>query len=139
MEHYLRKGGARPGLAHLLQTAASLKAQKRIEHIVLWTAASNRNGWVTFLSQCLERLADLPPGTIDRVLTSEHSTKRHRTGRVIKDLRLVATDTSNIIMVDDKPSFVQHGRVIEVRVCDKCEESCPRFAPPVPFIPSPVD
>mmetsp|Transcript_15755 Transcript_15755/g.28332 ORF Transcript_15755/g.28332 Transcript_15755/m.28332 type:complete len:535 (+) Transcript_15755:426-2030(+) len=114
VERYLKKGGARPGLAQLIQTAAELKASGRIEHIVVWTAASNRNGWVTFLSQCLERLAGVVPGTIDRVLTCEHSTKRHRTGRVIKDLRVLTTDTSGIVMVDDKPSFVQHGRVVQV-------------------------
>jgi len=114
VENYLKQGGARPGLAQLIQTAAELKATGRIDHVVVWTAASNRNGWVTFLSQCLERLAEVPPGTIDRVFTCEHSTKRHRTGRVIKDLRLLATDTSNIVMVDDKPTFVQHGRVIQV-------------------------
>lgn len=114
VENYLKKGGARPGLAQLIQTAAELKANGRIDHIVVWTAASNRNGWVTFLSQCLERLAGVAPGTIDRVLTAEHSTKRHRSGRVIKDLRLITTDTSNIVMVDDKPTFIQHGRVIQV-------------------------
>ena len=114
VDNYLKKGGARPGLVQLIQTAAELKANGRIDHIVVWTAASNRNGWVTFLSQCLERLSGVAPGTIDRVLTCEHSTKRHRTGRVIKDLRLITTDTSNIVMVDDKPAFVQHGRVIQV-------------------------
>ena len=56
-----------------------------------------------------------PPGDDQKCGEAEHSTKRHRTGRVIKDLRLITTDTSNVVMVDDKPSFVQHGRVIYFR------------------------
>lgn len=114
IEQYLRSGGARPGLVHLLQSAASMIKGGRLDHVVLFTAASNVNGWVTFLRECLENLAEVPSGTISRTITMEHCKKRHKTGRVIKDLRCICSDTSRLVMVDDKPQFVQHGRVIHV-------------------------
>lgn len=114
VKFYLEKGAARPGLKRLLQRVAHLKAAGRISELLLWTSASNLNGWVTFLSKCLQHYANLSEYSIDRVLTREHATKRHRTGRIMKDLRLISTDTSKTVMVDDKPSFVQYGRVIRV-------------------------
>lgn len=114
IEEYLQRGGLRPGVVHLLRSAAALKQAGRLDHIVIFTAASNRNGWVTFLRSCLERLAGLAPGTISRVITMEHCAKRNPHGRIVKDLRLVCTDTTNVVMVDDKPEYVQHGRVIRV-------------------------
>lgn len=114
VDEYLKRGGVRPGTVALLRRAAALRDAGRLDHIVMFTAASNKNGWVTFLRDCLERLAELPPGTISRVITMEHCSKRNQHGRLIKDLRLVCSNTSNVVMVDDKPEFVQHGRVVQV-------------------------
>jgi len=115
VDEYLRRGGARPGVAELLQAANTLKAAGKLDHIVLYTAASNQQGWVTFLKDALEQLAGVPAGTISLVIAAEQCCARDpSTGRVIKDLRRVCADTSRTIIVDDKPEFVTHGSVIAV-------------------------
>jgi len=115
VEEYLRKGGARPGSAELLQQAAGLLRLGAIDEVVIFTAASNHNGWVNFLAAALEQLSGVPPGTISRILSAEDCRERDpSTGRAFKDLRLVAPDPSQVLIIDDKPDFVQHGQVIPV-------------------------
>lgn len=115
VEKYLRAGGGRPGSISLLQTAAKMLRRGQLDHIVMFTAASNANGWVTFLRECMEVYAGIPAGTISHIIALEQClTCDKTTGRVIKDLRRICTDTSNVVMVDDKPEYVEHGRVIKV-------------------------
>ena len=115
VNNYLHAGrGARPGARQLLRTAAFMKQQGYIDQIVMFTAASNKHGWVHFLRDCLEIYAGLPAGTVSHVICMEHCTKRHRCGRVMKDLRHICPDTARVLIVDDKPEYIQCGQVIPV-------------------------
>jgi len=115
VEEYLRKGGARPGTAELLQHAAHLIRQGVLDEVVIFTAASNHNGWVDFLRASLEEFAGVPYGTISRIIAGEDCrTRDSATGRAFKDLRLVSQDSSQVLIIDDKPDFVQHGEVVAV-------------------------
>ena len=118
-----RPGAGRPGARELLQCAARLKAEGRLDHVVVFTAASDKTGWVAFLVDLLQDYAGVPKGTIEHVVTREHVTAFDPlTGQTLKDLRLVCDDTSNLVMVDDKPQYVHHGRVIAV---PPYEQHCP--------------
>jgi hypothetical protein len=113
--NYLREGAARPGTKELLQTAWRLKAERRLDRLVIFTAASDKTGWVTFLVGLLEEYAEIPQGTIDYVATREHVKVFDSTsGQTLKDLRLICDDTRHLVMVDDKPEFVNFGPVIKV-------------------------
>jgi len=109
---FLRRGAGRPGTAQLLRQAAALKASGRLDHVVLFTAAKNESGWVTYLAGCLEAFAEVPAGTVERVVAREDVGPLSfcpRTGHLVKDLRLLCTDPSRVLLVDDKPHFVHSG------------------------------
>jgi len=110
----LSAGAARPGTVELLQLAHRLKRQGRVDHVVVWTAASDTTGWVRFLVSCLEEFAGVPHGTVGAVLCREDVLPPGAPGQVIKDLRRVCGDASRVVIVDDKPQFVRHGTCLTV-------------------------
>jgi len=110
----LSAGAARPGTVELLQLAHRLKQQGRVDHVVVWTAASDTTGWVRFLVSCLEEFAGVPRGTVGAVLCREDVLPAGMPGQVIKDLRRVCGDASRVVIVDDKPQFVRHGTCLAV-------------------------
>jgi len=115
VENYLKKGGARPGSAELLQRAYAMLQNGSIDEIIIFTAASNHTGWVDFLKAALEEYAGIPPESISRIISAEHCTARDpSTGRSYKDLRLVHPDTSKVLIIDDKPDYVRNGTVVAV-------------------------
>ena len=113
-QHFITKylvnlRGARPGTKELLKMAFGLKEEGKLDHIVLFTAASNATGWVTFLAECLADYAEIPRTAISRVVAKEDCPGQSSLsgGRIVKDLRLICTDASNVIIVEDKPEFVR--------------------------------
>ena len=112
VSEYLAKGGARPGCKELLRELAQLRAEGSLDEVVIFTGASDFDGWVSFLKQCLEAYAGTP-GLFGRVISSTPNSPR-RGGRIIKDLSLVSPDAESVVLVDDKPEFAWKGYVIGV-------------------------
>jgi hypothetical protein len=112
----LKAGVARPGSKEMLQLGARLKSEGRIDHFVIFTAASNQTGWVSFLVSCLEEYAGLDEGSIEGIVCREDVQGRAPPlpALMIKDLRRICTAPSNVLIVDDKPQLVQFGNVIGV-------------------------
>ena len=107
-EYLVKLRGARPGTKELLKMAHGLQQKGQLDHIVLFTAASNATGWVTFLAECLADYAEIPRTAISRVVAKEDCPEPVISGgRIVKDLRLICTDASNVIIVEDKPQFVR--------------------------------
>ena len=107
-EYLVKLHGARPGTKELLKMAYDLKEKGKLDHIVLFTAASNATGWVTFLAESLADYAEIPQNAISLVVSVENCQSPVISGgRIVKDLRLICTDASNVIIVEDKPEFVR--------------------------------
>ena len=116
VRHYLAQGGARPGLRRLLQTLEGWKRCGRIDEVGIFTAASNSNGWVTFLQECMEMYSQTP-GLFQSCIAREDSPlAASETGgvRTVKDLSLVSPDAEHVVLIDDKPEFALNGYVIGV-------------------------
>ena len=116
VRHYLECGGARPGLRELLKTLEEWKQIGRIDEVAIFTAATNINGWVTFLQECIEMYAGTP-GLFQSCITRENSpiaTTKAGGMRTIKDLSLVSPDAKQVVLIDDKPDYAINGYVIGV-------------------------
>lgn len=116
VRHYLERGGARPWLRELLKTLEEWKRVGRIDEVGIFTAASNSNGWVTFLQECMEIYARTP-GLFESCITRETSPLAiTETGgvRTVKDLSLVSPDAEHVVLIDDKPDYALNGYVIGV-------------------------
>lgn len=115
VDHYLKRGGARPWLSEVLQTLAQWKQIGRIDEVGIFTAASNSNGWVTFVQKCMEAYAQTP-GLFQSCYTREHSplAVTEQGARTIKDLSLVSPDAEHVVLIDDKPDYALNGYVIGV-------------------------
>lgn len=112
---FLENGAARPGAKELIRFACSLKVQGRLDRLVIFTAAPNTAGWVTYLVSILEEYAGVPQGSVDMILSREDVLGNLTvTGPIVKDLRLICRDTSRTLMVDDKPHLVRFGNVLGV-------------------------
>lgn len=114
-QKYLKEyNGIRPGTIELLRTLYDLKKKKYIDKLCIWTAASNHMKWVTFLVNSLCKISSIPIDAFDIILTREDSLgKMYVNGhsRVEKNMLFLAkklncSDTSNFIMIDDKPQYV---------------------------------
>lgn len=112
---YLQNGGARPWLLELLQGLHQWKEQGRIDEVAIFTAASNQNGWVTFLRDCMELYAGVP-GLFGKVVSRETSPLvcTENGTRTVKDLSMIGKDANQVVLIDDKPQFVLNGYVIGV-------------------------
>jgi hypothetical protein len=116
VQHYLAAGGARPWLREFLQRMQTWKASGRIDRVVVFTAASNATGWVTFLVECMEHYAGTPglfQGTIARE-QSPRALDEDGNTRVLKDLARLSGDPRSVVLIDDKPRFAINGFVIGV-------------------------
>jgi len=116
-------GVVRPHLKKFLQTLDRWKKEGKIHGVGIFTAASNKDGWVNFNKKCLENYT----GTLfDKVITREialaHGAEMKKEigdnniiyKRIIKNLKLVSPIPENVILVDDKPEYVINGIVIDV-------------------------
>ena len=108
-EYLIKQHAARPGTVELLRVAQGLKDAGRLDHVVLFTAASNSHGWVDYLADCLTELAGVRRDVITRIISAEDCPRKRESPRIIKDLRLVCSDASNVLIVDDKPQYVRGG------------------------------
>ena len=116
VQHHLSKGGARPHLIQLLQTLNNWKAAGDISEVVIFTSATNAEGWVTFLVQCLEEYARTP-FLFGRTFAREDAPLvGHVQGqpRIRKDLSRVGLNPDLVVLVDDKPDLAFNGRVLAV-------------------------
>eukprot|EP00656_Telonema_subtile_P021488 TRINITY_DN2252_c0_g1_i4.p1 TRINITY_DN2252_c0_g1~~TRINITY_DN2252_c0_g1_i4.p1 ORF type:complete len:302 (+),score=73.06 TRINITY_DN2252_c0_g1_i4:83-988(+) len=113
VDKYLARGGARPGVIKLMRELATLVAHDQLDEVVMFTAASNQEGWVSFLKECLEQYAGTP-GLFGRVLSREDITAVAPDGRMLKDLSLVSPDAEYVVLLDDKPQYAWKGFVIGV-------------------------
>ena len=113
--YYLLKGGARPWLKQMLQTLERWKRIGRIGVVAIFTAADNKNGWVTFIKDCLELYAETP-SLFSRILTREdlRCVQTQYGKQIVKDLSLVSPDAESVVLIDDKPANVLNGYVIRV-------------------------
>jgi hypothetical protein len=119
IDSYLALGGARPGLTDLLSTLRLWRQQGRIDRIVVFTAASNLNGWVDFLCGCIERFVLGPdaPGEAERPLFDGMFVREDSPtvcGRTWKDLSRVSCDKDSVVLIDDKPAYALNGYVVGV-------------------------
>jgi hypothetical protein len=116
VEYYLEEGGTRPYLKELLQKLQEWKQTARINEVSICTSASNVNGWVTFIKQCMELYADTH-GLFRRVIAREQCprTMTH-TGYVqtLKDLSIFSTDPDYVVIISTTPEYVINGRAIGV-------------------------
>jgi len=108
-EYLIKQHAARPGTVELLRVAQGLKDAGRLDHVVLFTAASNSQGWVDYLADCLTELAGVRRDVITRIISADDCPRKLGSSRIIKDLRLVCSDASNVLIVDDKPQYVRGG------------------------------
>merc|ERR1712195_52082 len=116
VRHYLECGGARPWLRELLKTLEEWKRIGRIDEVAIFTAASNSNGWVTFLQDCMELYAQTP-GLFETCIARENSplaVSESGGVRTVKDLSLVSPDAEHVVLIDDKPEYALNGYVIGV-------------------------
>lgn len=116
VEHYLEVGGARPGLREFLQRMETWKASGRIDRVVVFTAASNATGWVTFLMGCMEHYANTP-GLFQGCIVREQCPRaldEDGNVRVLKDLAQLSGDPYSVVLIDDKPRLAINGLVIGV-------------------------
>merc|ERR1712166_1178432 len=116
VRHYLECGGARPWLKQLLKTLEEWKRIGRIDEVAIFTAASNSNGWVTFLQECMELYAQTP-GLFGSCIARENSPLAVAESggvRTVKDLSLVSPDAEHVVLIDDKPEYALNGYVIGV-------------------------
>merc|ERR1712166_28778 len=113
VDDYLRHGGARPGVSKLLQDLSELLSQGMIDEVVMFTAASDAEGWVSFLKDCLEQYAGTP-GLFGRVLSRQANSPLAADGRMLKDLSLVSSEPRHVVLLDDKPEYAWKGFVIGV-------------------------
>lgn len=104
---YLEKGIARPYLKELIQKIYQLKQEGKIKKVVMYTAAANTYGWVTFLSKLIPAYAGVPSDFYDLVL-SRNNTSFIRNA-YIKNLAFIDSNTSKIVMVDDAPQNIIKG------------------------------
>lgn len=117
VDMYMVQGGARPHLCETLQTLQRWLQQGRINEVFIFTAASNHNGWVDFLKQCMEEYAGTS-GLFGRCVSRCHisSVKRAANGayHYAKDLSLISPYIDNVLLIDDKPDYVANGLVLGV-------------------------
>lgn len=104
---YFEKGIARPYLKEFIQHIYQLKLQGKIKKVVMYTAASNHYGWVTFLSKLIPSYAGVPLDFYDSVLPRNYT--RFRQNAYFKNLFNVNIDTSRIVMIDDSPQYILKG------------------------------
>jgi hypothetical protein len=108
LKYYFNNGGARPGTKDTLKLAKISKDIGTIDKVIMYTSASNNNGWVDFLKECLEEFADVK-GVYDLVLHKDNSSKVVISdGATYKYMSLVLeklqySKNTEIFMVDDKP------------------------------------
>jgi len=117
VRHYFECGGARPWLRELLKTLEGWKRIGRIDEVGIFTSASNINGWVTFLKDCMELYAQTP-GLFKTCIAREDSPEVvSESGgvRTVKDLSLVSPDAEHVVLIDDKPENALLGYVIGVQ------------------------
>lgn len=105
--NYLEKGIARPYLKEFIQKIYELKCEGKIKKVVMYTAAPNTYGWVTFLSKLIPTYAGVPLDFYDLVLPRSHTVFRRNA--YIKSLHIIDRDTSRIVMVDDSPENIIHN------------------------------
>ncbi len=101
---YLEKGIARPYLKEFIQYIHQLKLEGKIKKIVMYTAAPNNYGWVTFLSKLIPTYAGVPLDFYDVILSRNHTVFRRNA--YLKSLSMIDVDTSKIVMVDDSPQNI---------------------------------
>jgi len=109
--HGMRPGAFRPGLKELIQVCRRLLDEKKLDELVVYTSASDANGWVNYILECIEVYANVPPNTINRYIAREHHFNPARDGGGIKDMTIVVDSVNypmanksikNCIMVDDR-------------------------------------
>jgi NLI interacting factor-like phosphatase len=103
---YLEKGIARPYLKEFIQHIYQLKLQGKIKKVVMYTAATNRYGWVTFLSKLIPTYAGVPLDFYDIILSRKDTLFRRN--MYFKNLFQIHDDTSKIVMIDDSPQCIMH-------------------------------
>ena len=115
VDKYLALGGARPGMIELLRHLHQMKTSGRIDEVVMFTGASDHDGWVTFLKDCLEEYAGTP-GLFGRLLSRQHNSRTacDGSGRMWKDLSLVSPKPEQVVLIDDKPEYCLNGTVVGV-------------------------
>ena len=89
---YYNLGGIRKGSKQLLQKIHFLINTNKIDQCIIYTSASNKDGFVDFVSRSLEYVSNVPPYTISRIISRENS-------------YIPASDNSTIKELDYIPSF----------------------------------
>jgi hypothetical protein len=115
VQYYLEEGGARPYLKELLVKLAEWKHAERINEVSIFASASNANGWVTFLKQCMELYAGTP-GLFDQIIAREQCPRvMTATGlRILVDLSRISAHPNYVVLISHNPEYAINGRVIAV-------------------------
>ena len=97
--------GFRPGLIELMKLGEELLENKLLDEIVIYTSASNYEGWVDYIVKCIEYYCNIKIGTIGRCVSRDMGFVPSRDGSGTKDMNYIYPNASliNVIMIDDKP------------------------------------
>ena len=117
VKHYFSNGGARTGTNNLLKLIKIYKDLGFVDHLSMFTSASNKYEWVVFLKDCLEEYATVKGlydsvfhrDNIKSVLSSDGSTLKSMTD-LCSRLSLQENNT-HIIIIDDKPQNIRGSGV----------------------------
>lgn len=101
----LENGVLRPGVKQMFETIKAMKKKGIINKVVMYTLASNTNGWVDFLKELIEIYLDCK-GIYDLVLhrnNVDHDSNFKYIDYVKKHFNEM---NANILMFDDKPENI---------------------------------
>ncbi len=115
----------RPGLRELYDMLLAQKAAGRVSHIFMCTAASDCEGWVTFLRHTLETWYNAPiyDGVVDCLQldawNASHGVRRVGCMPVYKDMMLIRAlankgADARVFAVDDRPQYIRNGEALGV-------------------------
>ena len=93
---YFCKGGARKGTNTLLQKISSLLLSSKLDQCVLFTSASNKNGFVNFVCRSLEYYSSVPFYTISKIISREHQYCLALDGSTIKEIDMISSFYPNV-------------------------------------------
>ena len=126
VDHYLSpstedgSGGFRPYLKELLLVAKQLLSANKIDKLIIYTSATNRDNWVATLARCIEIYGEFEKGTIGFISRNEHFIPAND-GAGIKDIEYCIKhfygddnlDISKCFMVDDKLYNIKQYQDVE--------------------------
>ena len=115
----LNNGIFRPGMTTLLNEVMKMRKNGELDECVLYTRASNANGWVDYVIRCIEYVLNIERGGIfDRVISIDSPIENFIVddGHEYKHLKFVSYDHRKCFMIDDKIVKEGYGKAIQTSI-----------------------